>query len=80
MYLAKPFDSNLMGSKKFETIQECKNFLDEFTEQKMPIDEWIVLGKIQEIDVSGKAMMPKVYPKMRKGKMIMAKVDIGSFL
>jgi hypothetical protein len=49
MYLAKPFDKNLIGSKQFETMQECKKFLDEFTEQKMPMDEWLILGKIVEV-------------------------------
>lgn len=49
MYLAKPFDRNFIGSKQFETLQECKKFLDEFTEQKMPLDEWIILGKILDV-------------------------------
>jgi hypothetical protein len=49
MYIAKPFDRNMLGSKQFETLQECKKFLDEFTEQKMPLDEWLILGKILEV-------------------------------
>jgi len=53
MYLAKPFDRNMIGSKSFETLNECKAFLDEFSEQKMPVDEWIVLGKILELLPSG---------------------------
>jgi len=54
MYLAKPFDKNLLASKQFETMQECKKFLDEFTEQKMPLDEWLILGKIVEVLPDGK--------------------------
>ncbi len=49
MYIAKPFDRNMIGAKQFETLQECKKFLDEFTEQKMPMDEWLILGKILEV-------------------------------
>lgn len=49
MYIAKPFDRNMLGSKEFETLKECKAFLDNFTEQKMPVDEWIMLGKILEV-------------------------------
>ncbi len=66
MYLAKPFDKNLMGSKQFETMQECKKFLDEFTEQKMPIDEWLILGKIVEV--------------LPDGNMQKIDVDMESFL
>lgn len=55
MYIAKPFDRNMMGSKQFETLQECKRFLDEFTEQKMPLDEWLMLGKILEVGADGSA-------------------------
>jgi hypothetical protein len=53
MYIAKPFDRNMIGSKQFETLQECKKFLDEFTEQKMPMDEWLILGKILEVSPDG---------------------------
>lgn len=53
MYLAKPFDRNTLGAKQFETLQECKKFLDEVTEQKMPIDEWLILGKILEVMPDG---------------------------
>jgi hypothetical protein len=53
MYIAKPFDRNMIGSKQFETLPECKKFLDEFTEQKMPMDEWLILGKILEVSPDG---------------------------
>ncbi len=66
MYLAKPFDKNLIGSKQFETMQECKKFLDEFTEQKMPLDEWLILGKIVEV--------------LPDGNMQKIDVDMESFL
>jgi hypothetical protein len=66
MYLAKPFDRNLTGSKQFETLQECKKFLDEFTEQKMPLDEWMILGKIVEV--------------LPDGNIREIEVDIESFL
>jgi hypothetical protein len=34
-------------------MQECKRFLDVYTEQKMPLDEWVMLGKIMEVTTSG---------------------------
>jgi hypothetical protein len=43
----------MLCSKKFETLQECKKFLDEITEQKMPLDEWLILGKILEVLPNG---------------------------
>ena len=63
MYIAKPFDRNMMGSKQFETLQECKRFLDEFTEQKMPLDEWLMLGKILEVGADGSAIRIEVDEK-----------------
>jgi hypothetical protein len=66
MYLAKPFDRNTLGSKQFETLRECKLFLDEVTEQKMPLDEWLILGKILEV--------------LPDGNMQQIEVDMESFL
>jgi hypothetical protein len=53
MFIAKPNDRNFMNSQQFETMQECKRFLDVYTEQKMPLDEWVMLGKIMEVTTSG---------------------------
>ncbi len=63
MYLAKPFDRNFTGSKEFATLKECKKFLDEFTEQKMPLDEWLMLGKIMEVGTDGSAVRIEVDEK-----------------
>jgi hypothetical protein len=46
----------------------------------MPMDEWIILGKILEVGVDGAPAMPEFYPKMRKGNIVMERVDIESFL
>lgn len=63
MYLAKPYDRNMIASKQFNTMQECKKYLDEFTSEKnkteelymkkMPLDEWLILGKILEVMPDG---------------------------
>lgn len=53
MYIAKPNDRNFMNSQQFETMQECKRFLDVYTDQKMPLDEWVMLRKIMEVNADG---------------------------
>jgi len=46
----------------------------------MPMDEWIILGKILEVNPYGDNVMPEFYPKVRKGNIVMERVDIDSFL
>jgi hypothetical protein len=58
-YLAKPYDKNFLDAVQFETMNECKKFLDEFTEQKMPLDEWCMLGKI--LEANGDGTFSKIY-------------------
>jgi transcriptional regulator of met regulon len=60
MFIAKPNDRNFMNSQQFETMQECKRFLDVYTEQKMPLDEWLMLGKIMEVSADGTAVRIEV--------------------
>lgn len=60
MFIAKPNDRNFMNSQQFATMQECKRFLDTYTEQKMPMDEWIMLGKIMEVTADGSAVRIEV--------------------
>ncbi len=49
-----------MNSQQFETVQECKRFLDVYTEQKMALDEWLILGKIMEVSADGTAVRIEV--------------------
>lgn len=60
MFIAKPNDRNFLNSQQFATVQECKRFLDNYTEQKMPLDEWIMLGKIMEVTADGSAVRIEV--------------------
>jgi hypothetical protein len=60
MFIAKPNDRNFMNSQQFETMQECKRFLDVYTEQKMALDEWLILGKIMEVSADGTAVRIEV--------------------
>lgn len=81
-FLAKPNDANMSNSMMFESMPAACEYLNEFTgvEPKMKVDEWIVLGKILEVTESGQTKMPDFYPKMVKGKIVMERVDIDSFL
>ena len=44
------------------------------------MDEWIILGKILEVNPYGDNVMPEFYPQVRKGNIVMERVDIESFL
>ena len=62
-YMAKPNDRNFMNAREFGTMKECKAFLDNYTEQKMPLDEWLMLGKILEVKADGSAVRIEVDEK-----------------
>jgi len=81
-FLAKPNASNLQNSMIFESMFNACEYLNEVTgvEPKMKIDEWIILGKLLEVDARGETSMPQYFPKVVKGEMKMQKLDMDSFL
>jgi hypothetical protein len=84
MYLAKPNTKNLTNSKEFVTMIEAMEYLNEVTASEdtvaMPIDEWIMVGKLLQVDENGTLTMPTEYPKKVKGQIKMVKLDIDSYL
>jgi len=84
MLLAKPKVMNLMFSKEFETFEQCKEYLEQFTGEEMSIKEWIAIGKILQVNEDGSTSFPEYfYPKTIKVKgvkqTVMAKFDIEEF-
>jgi len=84
MYLAKPNTKNLTNSKEFVTMIEAMEYLNEVTASDdtvaMPIDEWIMVGKLLQVNENGTLTMPTEYPKKVKGQIKMVKLDIDSYL
>jgi hypothetical protein len=80
MFMAKPNDMNFSNSQKFIDMFEAQAYLEQITGVNMPMDEWIILGKILEVNSHGEHIMPEFYPKVRKGQIVMEKIDIESFL
>lgn len=84
MYLAKPNTKNLTNSKEFVTMIEAMEYLNEVTASDdtvaMPIDEWIMVGKLLQVSEDGTLTMPTEYPKKVKGQIKMVKLDIDSYL
>lgn len=84
MYLAKPNAKNLTGSKQFATMLEAMEYLNEATASDdtvaMPADEWILIGKLLQVNDDGTMTMPTEYPKKVKGQMKMVKFDIDKYL
>lgn len=80
MFVAKPNDMNFSNSQKFTDMFEAQAYLEKVTGVNMPMDEWIILGKILEVNPYGDNVMPEFYPKVRKGQVVMERVDIESFL
>ena len=84
MYLAKPNNKNLTNSRQFATMIEAMEYLNEFTASEdtvaMPIDEWIVIGKLLQVNEDGTMTMPTEYPKKVKGQIKMVRLDIDSYL
>jgi hypothetical protein len=81
-YLAKPALNNTQNSKMFDTMFKACDYLNEVTcvEPKMKIDEWIILGKILEVDTCGKTSVPQYFPKVVKGQIKMKRLDMDTFL
>ena len=84
MYLAKPNTKNLTNSKEFVTMLEAMEYLNEATASEdtvaMPIDEWIMVGKLLQVSEDGTLTMPTEYPKKVKGQIKMVRLDIDSYL
>ena len=84
MFLAKPNTKNLTNSKEFVTMIEAMEYLNEVTASDdtvaMPIDEWIMVGKLLQVNENGTLTMPTEYPKKVKGQIKMVKLDIDSYL
>ncbi len=84
MYLAKPNTKNLTNSKEFATMLEAMEYLNEATASEdtvaMPIDEWIMVGKLLQVSEDGTLTMPTEYPKKVKGQIKMVRLDIDSYL
>jgi len=53
MFLAKPNANNFLDCKSFASIQGAKTFLDNYTEYKMTLLDWISIGKILGTDKTG---------------------------
>lgn len=81
-FLAKPNANNLQDSMIFESMFNACEYLNKVTgvEPKMKIDEWIVLGKLLEVDARGETSMPQYFPKVVKGEIKMKRLDMKSFL
>jgi len=81
-FLAKPYAANLQDSMLFESMLNACEYLNEVTgvEPKMKVDEWIVLGKLLEVDARGETSVPQYFPKVVKGEIKMQKLDMDSFL
>ena len=81
-FLAKPNVANLQDSMLFESMFKACEYLNEVTgvEPKMKVDEWIVLGKLLEVDARGETSTPQYFPKVVKGEIKMQKLDMASFL
>ena len=80
MFIAKPNDMNFSNSQKFTDMFEAQSYLEHTTGVNMPMEEWNILGKILEVNPYGDNVMPEFYPKVRKGNIVMERVDIESFL
>jgi hypothetical protein len=76
MLLAKPKLTNTLDSKQFKSFAECQDYLELYTEIKMPLVEWIALGKIL---VAETMTVPEFYPKKVKDQIVMTKFDIEEF-
>lgn len=81
-YLAKPNALNSFNSKVFSDLFEARDYLNEITqvEINIPVDEWIVLNKLFEIDSNGELITPSKFPKIKKGKLIWVKFDQSNFI
>lgn len=53
MFLAKPNAMNFNGCKRFYSVKEAMIFLEKTTEYKMPLRDWIEIGKIMKTDSVG---------------------------
>jgi hypothetical protein len=81
-YLAKPNSLNSFNSKVFSDLFEASDYLNEITgvEIKIPVDEWIVLNKIFEIDSNGNLVTPDKFPKIKLGQVVWVKFDQNNFV
>ena len=50
-----------MFSKEFETFDQCKEYLDQFTGEEMSIKEWIAIGKILQVNEDGTTSFPEYF-------------------
>ena len=48
MFIAKPKVQNWIDSKEFPTAKKAQKYLEEYTELKMHVKDWIMIGKIVE--------------------------------
>jgi|GEM_PF-6270331 len=53
MFLAKPNAMNFNGVQRFKTVKEAMKFLETVTEYKMPLYDWLSIGKIIKSDSVG---------------------------
>lgn len=81
-FVAKPYTANMQNSMVFKSMFNACEYLNEVTgvEPKMKVDEWIILGKLLEVNACGETSMPKYFPKVVKGEIQMQKLDTDSFL
>jgi len=80
MFLAKPYFKNTLKSKTFDSMQECRQYLNEFAEMNLSIEDWIASGKLLEIDEYGDTFYPEQFPVIVKGQTVMRKFDFDALL
>ena len=48
MFIAKPKITNWIDSKEFKTAKLAQKYLEEYNDMKMPLKDWIQIGKLIE--------------------------------
>ena len=48
-FIAKPKINNWIDSKKFETAKQAQKYLEQYTEERMHVKDWILIEKIIEV-------------------------------
>jgi hypothetical protein len=48
MFIAKPKITNWIDSKEFKTAKLARKYLEEYNDMKMPLKDWIQIGKLIE--------------------------------
>jgi hypothetical protein len=52
-FIAKPYNQNFLKSVSFSSIKDAVNYLNEFTETKMPAKDWSMVNKLFFVKSNG---------------------------